>query len=69
MAAKAKMWNYTWKITKAKRAGDVAQVVEHLARKCDAFVQTPILPKKKSPWKVVLIVSYFNSYDPNTIFS
>jgi hypothetical protein len=27
--------------------GEVAQAVEHLCSKCEALVQTPVLPKKK----------------------
>jgi hypothetical protein len=35
------------KITKAKRAGNVAQMVEYLRSKCNAQVQTSVPPKKK----------------------
>jgi hypothetical protein len=30
-----------------KRAGGVAQVVEHLSSKCEALNQTPVLPRKE----------------------
>jgi hypothetical protein len=35
------------KITRAKKAGGVAKVVEHLPPKCKALSPHPVLPKKK----------------------
>jgi hypothetical protein len=36
-----------FKITREKMAKGMAQVVQHLPSKCEALVQTPVLPKKK----------------------
>jgi hypothetical protein len=36
-----------WKITKAKRAGVMAEVIECLSSKYKTLVQTPELPKEK----------------------
>jgi hypothetical protein len=40
-----KMWDHTWKITKAKRDGGMTQVVEHLPSKCKALSSTPSTAK------------------------
>jgi hypothetical protein len=43
----AKMWDPIWKITKAKRAGGVAQVVKHLLNKHKALSLKPSTAFKK----------------------
>jgi hypothetical protein len=41
------MWDPTWKITtKAKRTGNIAQMVEHLLSKCEALSSNPVTVKK-----------------------
>jgi hypothetical protein len=49
-------------MTKASRAGCVAQVVDHLPDKCKALSQTPVLPKEKEKKSVM-----HKRYRENTI--
>jgi hypothetical protein len=42
----AETWDPIWKIIKAKRAGGVVQVTEHLPRKCKALSSKTPIPQK-----------------------
>jgi hypothetical protein len=54
--ALAKMTEPSPKITKAKMAGVMPQVIgRYLLRKCDPWVQSPVPPKRKKDLKFIKI--------------
>jgi hypothetical protein len=46
----------SWKFPAAKKAGRVAEVVEHLPNKCEALSSNPVLPKNNN--KYVYVYTY-----------
>jgi hypothetical protein len=52
------MWGLIWKIAKTKKAGAVAQVVEHLSSKPHPWIQTPVLPRMKKIKRIGASVTY-----------
>jgi hypothetical protein len=46
------------KITKAKRAGSGAQVVQHLPSKCEVLYSTPSTTKKKNTEKTQKVLTF-----------
>jgi hypothetical protein len=64
-AGLGKKQNYISKIPRAKRAGGIAQKVEHLCYKCKVLKSNPRTAKKIKKKKILLVVKKKNLCSSN----